>query len=166
MVEKCIFLKVVKIPYPKNQFLVILRSISQRNNFSQGVGGYFLLLHSKRTFFNEKMSSLAGLKKKLFDFPQRYRFWPFLTTWVHIQGRFSQRTGKNSQNSSSISCRRFSGTLCQIFSFLSSKRCGGTGGRFASRHFPKSVFLASCSFLARPFVACYACSIIIFLFSY
>ena len=35
------------------------------------------------------------------------------------------------------------------------------GSRFASRHFPKSVNLASCNFVGRPFVACYACSIVI-----
>ena len=38
----------------------------------------------------------------------------------------------------------------------------GGGSRFASRHFPKSVILASCNFVGRPFLACYACSIVIF----
>ena len=32
---------------------------------------------------------------------------------------------------------------------------------FASRHFPKSVILASCNFVGWPFVASYACSIVI-----
>ena len=35
------------------------------------------------------------------------------------------------------------------------------GSRFASRHFPKSMILASCNFAGRPFVACCACSIVI-----
>ena len=41
------------------------------------------------------MSSLAGLKKELFNFPQKYRFWPFLTTWstfkvdfLNVQAKF------------------------------------------------------------------------------
>ena len=39
------------------------------------------------------------------------------------------------------------------------------GSRFASRHFPKSVILASCNFVGRAFVACCACSIVILHFS-
>ena len=45
-------------------------------------------------------------------------------------------------------------------SFLSSKSAGGS--RFPSRHFPKSVTLASCNFVGRPFSARYACSIVNF----
>ena len=40
------------------------------------------------------------------------------------------------------------------------------GSRSASRHFPKSVILASCDFVGRPFVACHVCSIVIFIFSH
>ena len=36
------------------------------------------------------------------------------------------------------------------------------GSRFASRHFPKPVILASFNFVGRPFVACCACSVVIF----
>ena len=57
-------------------------------------GWFFPVSTFKGEYFNEKMSSLAGLKKKFFSFTQKYRFWPFLTTWVHLQSRFSQRTGK------------------------------------------------------------------------
>ena len=46
------------------------------------------------------MSSLAGLKKKLSDFSQKYWFWPFWTNWVHLQSRFSQRSGRISKKSS------------------------------------------------------------------
>ena len=41
------------------------------------------------------------------------------------------------------------------------KKVRGGGSRFASRHFPKSVNLASCNFVGRPFAACYASSIVI-----
>ena len=40
----------------------------------------------------------------------------------------------------------------------------GGGSRFASQHFPKSMILASCNFLGRPIVACYAYSYVIILF--
>ena len=63
-------------------------------------------------YFNKKMSSLAVLIKKLFISPQKYRFWPILTTWVHIQSRFSQRTGKNSKNPRSVSWGRLLETVC------------------------------------------------------
>ena len=41
----------------------------------------------------------------------------------------------------------------------------GGASRFASRLFPKSVTLASCKFVERPIIACYAYSIVIFHFS-
>ena len=104
MVEKCDFLKVVKIPCPKNRFLVTLRSLFSTYKFFPGRGWHFPVSIFKEKFFNEKMSSLAGRKKKLFSFLQKYRFWPFLffTTWVHIQSRISQRTGKTSKNPHSV----------------------------------------------------------------
>ena len=98
VVEKCDFLKVVKIPCPKNRFLVTLRSSFSTYEFFPGQGWYFAVSVFQVEYFDEKMSSLAGLKKKLFNFPQKYRFWPFLTTWVDLQSRFSQRTGKFSKN--------------------------------------------------------------------
>ena len=162
--RKMRFLEVVKLPYPKNRFLVTLRSIFSTHKLFPGRGWYIPVSSFKKKYFNEKMSSLAGLKKKLFIFPQKYRFWPVLTTWVHTQSQFSQRTGKISKNPWSVFWGRLLGTLFYILSFLSSKRCGG-GSRFASRRFPKSVILFSCNFVGRPFVACYACSIVILHFS-
>ena len=72
VVEKCDFLKVVKIPYPKNRFLVSLRSFSSTYRFFAGREWLFPVNIFKGECFNEKMSSLAGLKKKLFNFPQKY----------------------------------------------------------------------------------------------
>ena len=50
-----------------------------------------------------------------------------------------------------------------ISAFYLQKGAGGSG--FASRHFPKSVTLACCNIPGRPFVACYACSIVLLFFS-
>ena len=63
MVEKCDFLEVIKIPYPKNRFLVTLRSFFSTYKFFSGRGWYFPVSTFKEEYFNEKMSSLAGLKK-------------------------------------------------------------------------------------------------------
>ena len=112
MVEKRDFLKVVKVPELKNGFLAILRSFFSTYKFFPGRECCFRVCTFKKKYFNESMSSLAGLKKKLFSFLQKYQFWPFLTAWVQIQGRFSQRTGKISENPRSVSWRRVSETLC------------------------------------------------------
>ena len=63
MVEKCDFLKVVKLSYPKNRFLVNLRSFFSTYKIFPGQGWYFPFGAIKEKYFNEKMSSLAGLKK-------------------------------------------------------------------------------------------------------
>ena len=52
----------------------------------------------KEKYFDEKMSSLTDLKK-IINFPRKFRFWPFLTTWVHFQSRFSRRRGKHFEKS-------------------------------------------------------------------
>ena len=63
-IEKWDFLQVVKIPYPKNRFLVILRSFfSMYKNFP-GWGWIFPVSTLKGKYFDETMSSLAGLKKR------------------------------------------------------------------------------------------------------
>ena len=160
MVKKCDFLKVVKIPYPKNRFLVNLRSFFSTYIIFPGRGWFFSVSTFKEKYFNEKKSSLAGRKKKLFNFLQKYRFWPFLTASVHIQSRFSQRKGKISEKSLVSFLGQVVRNIVLNFQLSIFKKVRG-GSRFASRHFPKSVILASCNFVGRPFVACYACSIVI-----
>ena len=54
MVEKGDFLKVVKIPYPKNRFLVILRPFFKRMIIFQGGGGFFLLIHSSKSILTNR----------------------------------------------------------------------------------------------------------------
>ena len=66
------FLEVVKIPYPKNQFLVILGSFSQRVNFSQCGSGFLLLAHSNK-ILQRKDDLFNSSQKKFFNFPQKYR---------------------------------------------------------------------------------------------
>ena len=63
MVEKNDCLKVVKFPYPKNRFLVFLRSFFSTYKLFSERGWYFPVSKFKEKFFDEKMSSLAGLKK-------------------------------------------------------------------------------------------------------
>ena len=50
-----------------------------------------------------------------------------------------------------------------FFELSISKKLRGDS-RFASRRFPKTKTLAKYSFVGRPFVACYACSTVYFLF--
>ena len=64
IVENCVFLNVVRIPYPKNRFLVILRSFFSTYKLFPGRWGWcFPVSIIKKTFFNKTMSSVAGLKK-------------------------------------------------------------------------------------------------------
>ena len=63
MVEKYGFLKEVKIPYPKNRFLVSLSSIFSTYKLFLGRGYFFSVSTFNEEYVNEKMSSLAGLKK-------------------------------------------------------------------------------------------------------
>ena len=73
MVEKCDFLKVVKISYPKNRFLVKLRT----HKFFAGRERCFPVSTFKEEYFNEKMSSLAGLKKSYSIFRKSTNFGHF-----------------------------------------------------------------------------------------
>ena len=63
MIEKCEFLKVVKIPCSKNRFLVTLVSFLSTCNFLPGRGWLSPVSTVQKEFFNEKKSSLACLKK-------------------------------------------------------------------------------------------------------
>ena len=69
--KKCNFLKVVKIPYPKNQILATLRSFFQRIKISQGGKGYFLLVHIEKCILT-KIELSSWSQKRLFNFPQNY----------------------------------------------------------------------------------------------
>ena len=112
--RKCDFLQVVKIPCPKNRLLITLRSIFSTYKSFPIRGWYFSVSTLKEEYVNEKMSLLAGLKKGLFNFLQKYRSWPFLATWVHFQSRFSRRTGKISKILSQFP-ERFSWEHCVKF---------------------------------------------------
>ena len=124
MVEKCDFYESTQNSIPGKSIFGQFEVSFLNVYFFSRAGWFFSVITFEEKHFNEKMSSLAGLKKKLFIFLQKNRFWPFLTTWVHIQSRFSQRTRKFSKNPCSVSWGRLLETLCWIFSFLSSKRCG------------------------------------------
>ena len=164
MVGKYDFLKVVKIPCPKNQFLVTLRSFFSTYKFFPGRGWYFPVSTLKQEYFIAKMSSLAGLKKVI-QFSAK----------VSILAIFDY-LGPPSKSIFSTYRRNFKKSLVSflgdvvrniVLKFGLSISAGLRGGfsRFASRHFLKSVILASCNFVGRPFLACCACSIVIFHFS-
>ena len=74
MIIKYDFLKVVKIPYPKNRFLVTLRPFFSTYIFFSGRGWFFPVIILKLKYFNEKLSSLAGLKKSCSLFRKRTDF--------------------------------------------------------------------------------------------
>ena len=162
VVEKCDFMKVVKIPYPKKKrFLVSLGSFFSTYKFFPEQEWLIPVSTFEAKYFDEQISSLVRLKKSLFNFPQRYWFWPILANYVHFQSRFSQRTGKISKNPGSVSWRRLLETLLKFELSICKKTRGGIS-RFASRLFLISVSLACYFFAGSPFVACYACSIVYF----
>ena len=156
MVEKFDFLKVVEIPYPKIRFLVTLRSFFSTYKLFPGRGWHFPVTAFKEKNFNEKISSLPGLKKVI-QFSAKV---PILAIFGYL--------GPHSKSLFSTWGKNFKKSLLEevsrniVLKFELSISAGLRGGsRFASRHFPKSVILASCNFVGRPFVACYACSIVI-----
>ena len=63
MVEKRDFLKVVKIPSPKKLFLVNLRSFLSTYKPFPRRGWLVSVSTLRKEYFDEKMSSLVGLKK-------------------------------------------------------------------------------------------------------
>ena len=165
LVKKCYFLKVVKIPWPKNRFLVNLRSFFSTYKIFRGRGWFFPVSTFKDEYFNEKMSSLAGFKKSYSIFRKSTdfgHFWPpgstFKVDLLNLQAKFRNVLS------------HFPGgevvrNIVLNFGLSIFKKVRGGASRFASRHFPKSVILASCNFVRRPFLACYSCSIVIFHFS-
>ena len=106
------------------------------------------------------MSSLASLKK-IYLISRKStdvgHFWLprfiFNVSSVNVQAKFPtilvSFLGKVVRNS--------------VVNFENSFSSGLMGGsRFASQHFPNCVISASCNFMGRPFVACYACFIVFF----
>ena len=137
MVEKYDFLQVVRIPYPKKGAVVF----PWRGWFSP-------VSTLKLQYFNEKMSSLAGLKKSI-QFSAR----------VPILGIFDS-LGLPSKSIFSIYSQKFEKPLVNFLgevvtntvlkfelSIFKTVRRGGGASSFKSRHFPKSFNLASCEFV-------------------
>ena len=158
MVEKCDFLQVVRNLYLQN------RSFPGRGSFIFPKRGWLFPVSTfKGEYFNEEMSFLAGLKKnysisrKSTDFG---RFWlpgsTFKVDFLHVGNNFQKIFGTLLRESCSEHYVKF-------WAFYLFWPAGGN--RFASWHFPESAILASCNFVGRPFVACYACPIVFFHFS-
>ena len=155
MVKKCDFLKVVKIQCSKNRFLIILRSYFSMYSFFPGRGWYFPVTKMKEEYFNGKMSSLAGLEKKVIQFSEKV---PILAIFDYL-GPLSKSIFSTYRQNFKKSLVSFLGIVVRniVLNFEFSISAGlRRGSRFASRHFPKPVISASCNFVGRPFVACYA----------
>ena len=116
-------------------------------------------------YFNEKMSSLTGLEKKVIQFSAKV---PILAIFDYLgppsKSIFSTYR-QNFEKSSVIFLGEVVRNIVLIFQLSIFKNVLG-GSRFASRLFQKSVILASCNFVGRPFVACYAFSFVILHSSY
>ena len=162
MGEKGDFLQVVTIPYPKNRFLVTLRSFFSTYKLFSGREWLFRVSVFKEEKFNEKMSSLAGLKKTVIQFPAKV---PILAISGYL--------GPHSKPIFSTYRQKFETALEHLLGevvrnivlyfelYLFGTAAGGRGARrFASRHFPNSLILPCSNFVGQPFVACYACSIV------
>ena len=120
----------------------------------------FSCWYIEEKFFNETMSSLAGLKK-IIQFLAKV---PILAIFGYLGPRSKSILSTYKQNFEK-SLVNFLGEVVKnlVLNFELSIFAGLWGGSpFASRHFPKSVILASCNFMGRAFVACYACSIVFF----
>ena len=163
MVENCDSPKIVKIPYTKCRFLVILRPFSPMYIFLfQDGGGCFLLVHSKRRFLRKRWALTCP--KQVIQFPAKLLILAIFGYLVpHSKSIFSmyRQTFKKFLVVYLEKVDRIIGVNFELS--VSSGLRGGS--RFAFRQFPKTVTLASCNFVGRPIVACYACSIICFHFS-
>ena len=124
MVEKGNFLQLVKTPYSKNRFLVILRSIFSTCIIFSGRGRFYLLSTFEEEYFDEKKSSLAGLIKVI-QFPAETLILAnFDYLGPHSKSIFST-CRQNFKKRLEVCWGRFLGTLCQILSLLSLLACGG-----------------------------------------
>ena len=120
MVKKCDFLKVLKIPCPKIRFLVTLRSFFSTYSFFQGRGRYFPVSTFKEEFFNEKKSSLAGLKKSYSIFRKSTdfgHFWlpgsTFKVIFLNLQAKCQKILGQYRGAGCSKHCVKFSAFFLQ-----------------------------------------------------
>ena len=68
--QKCDFLQVVKFPYPKNRFLVTLRSFFSMYELFPEQEWFFPVSTFNVEYFNEKMGSLAALEEVI-HFPAK-----------------------------------------------------------------------------------------------
>ena len=158
--KKAILWKNSKFHIRKIKFWSFWGHFSQRINFSQGGGGIFPLVHSKGSFWTESWA-FQLVSKKVFHFSAKV---PILALFDYPGPPSKSISSKYRQNFEK-SLAIFLGEVVRhtVLNFQLSifKKVRGGASRFACRHSPKSVNLISCYFVGRPFVACYACSIVI-----
>ena len=161
VVQKCDFLKVIKTPCPKIRFLVNLRSFFSTYQFFPGRGCLIPVSTFQMEYFEEKMSSPAVLKKNIQFLVKVPILAIFDYLGPHSKSIFSTYR-QNFEKSSVNFLKEVARNIVSNFGLSIFKIVRGVS-RFSSRLFPKSVISASCHFVGRPFVACYVCSIVIFL---
>ena len=98
MFETCDFLQVIRIPNPKIQFSVNLKSFFSTYKFLPEKGWLFPVSTFKEKYFTEKIGSLAGFKevysisRKSTDFGQ---FWlqrsTFKVNFLNVQAKFRKK---------------------------------------------------------------------------
>ena len=160
MVKKCNFLKVVKNPNRKFRFLVNLRSFFSTYKFFPVRGWLFPVSKFHARYFNEKISSIDGLKKSYSNFRKSTDFGQFWLPRATFQVNFLD-VQANFQKSMVRFLGQVVGNIVLNFELSIFALLQWDGSRFASRHFPESVILARCNLVGWQFVACYACYIVI-----
>ena len=146
-------------PYLENRFLVKLRPVFSTYKFFPERGWLLPVSMFKGEYFTESMNSLAGLKKVI-HFSAKV---PILAIFDYLGPHSKSIFSAYRQTFKKSSVNFLAEVLRNIvlkFQLSIFKKVPGDS-RFASRHFPKSVILASCKFVGRPFIGCYACSLVI-----
>ena len=144
-------LQVVKTPKPKTPFLVNLRSFFSTLFFRWAGVVFSCYYKCRENFVSTKRTLQAGLKKTLFNFLQKPRF---LAVFGYL-GHPSKSIFRKSSVIFRRGCQEEYVKSWALFLFGLRRGEGEVGvySPFASRHLSKSVNLASCNFVWRPFSA-------------
>ena len=142
MVEKCDFLKVVKIPYPKIRFLVILRSFFSTYKIFRGRGWYLPVSAFQEEFFSKQDELSSWSQQKGIRFSAKVPILAILGYLGPPSKSIFSTYRQNFKKSLEYLLGEVVGNIVLNFQLSIFKKVRG-GSRFASRHFPKSVILAS-----------------------
>ena len=139
MVEKIHFLQVVNFSYPKNRFLVSLRSFFSAYKSFPGRVSLIPVSTCETEDFSKKMNSLACLKKVIY-FPSKL---PKLAIFGYLVPPSKSIFSRYRQNSKNSLFKFLENVVRNMVLYLEFSIFAGLrwGNRFACRLFPKSVNL-------------------------